>query len=195
MIFLILITLASFAYFGRNILILMGWLKGPLLRKFERYGVVDDSYTVMPELLMSFVLLLFGVTSLIVERFFQSALPVALVAAIYILGWVMLRSKMIARRFPILFLTLPMWYADLRERTTREERRRIAYRWLYLPARTRLAYTANDHAFHLWADLVIIGTISHTVEDEETIALAEGNFSETYVSFARVAPGKAANTP
>ncbi|MBK9749638.1 MAG: hypothetical protein IPO91_23065 [Chloroflexi bacterium] len=86
MIFLILITLASFAYFGRNILILMGWLKGPLLRKFERYGVVDDSYTVMPELLMSFVLLLFGVTSLIIERFFQSALPVAMVAVIYISG-------------------------------------------------------------------------------------------------------------
>jgi len=192
MIYLVLITLASFAYFGRNVLILMGWMKAPLLRKLEQYGVVDDSYTVMPELLMSFVLLLFGVTSLIIESFFRSVLPVVMVALIYITAWLMLRSRRFAQQFPFLFMALPLWYANLRERTTREERRRIAWRWLYLPARTRLAYSANDHAFQLWADLVIIGTVSHTVEDKETTAIAEGNLSETYVTFARVASGKTA---
>ena len=37
------------------------------------------------------------------------------------------------RAHPQIFLAFPRWYAELRERTTREERRRIAYMWLCLP--------------------------------------------------------------
>lgn len=180
MIYLLVLTLLSSLYFVRNLLILAGWLKAPLLRLFERYGVADDSYTVMPELMTSFVLLLFSVTALLMESFFQTALPVILVGVLYLLGWLMLRSRYAARRFPFLFLSLPVWYSDLRERTTREERRRIAYRWLSLPMRTRLAYSANDHAFHLWADLVILGTVTHTVEDDETLAVALNSIGEMY---------------
>lgn len=180
MIFMVVFTLLSFAYFARNLLILIGWYKAPLLNRLERYGVGDDSYSAVPELLLSFVLLLFCVTALFVQDFFKSALPVILVGVIYMLGWLMLRAKVYARRFPFLFMSLPLWYADLRERTTREERRRIAYRWLSLPPRTRIAYSANDHAFHLWADLVIIGTVTHTVEDDETLALVPGGIGEVY---------------
>jgi hypothetical protein len=180
MIYLLVLTLISSIYFLRNLMILAGWLKSPLLRNFERYGVGDDSYTVMPELLMSFVLLLFSVTALLMESFFKTALPVVLIAMVYLVGWLMLRSRLVARRIPLLFLSLPIWYSDLRERTTREERRRIAYRWLSLPLRTRLAYSANDHAFHLWADLVILGTVTHTVEDDETLAVSLQNVGEIY---------------
>ncbi len=180
MIYLLLLTLALFAYFVRNLLIAMGWLKSPLLRLFERYGVGDDSYTVLPELVLSFALLTFAITSVVAEGFFSTPLPAVLLVLLYIFGWGVFRSKQFARRFPALFMALPLWYSELRERTSREERRRIAYRWLSLPRSTRSAYSANDHAFNLWADLVIIGTITHTVEDDETLASAPENVREVY---------------
>jgi hypothetical protein len=63
---------------------------------------------------------------------------------------------------------LPVWHADLVRRTTREERRHIAWRWLFLPDRTRRALSDNDAAFRLWADLMIVSTVQHTHEFDLT---------------------------
>ena len=52
----------------------------------------------------------------------------------------------------------PRWIHELREYTTRDERRRIAYNWLRLPLRTRLHYNSDDRAFMLWADLLVLST-------------------------------------
>jgi hypothetical protein len=48
--------------------------------------------------------------------------------------------------------------AELVGRTTRAERRRLAYMWLRLPAKLRLIYNSNDRAFMEWADMVILST-------------------------------------
>ncbi len=74
-------------------------------------------------------------------------------------------------QYPDIFLSLPHWYVELRERTTREERRRIAYMWLCLPRSTRLHYNGSDRNFQIWADQVILATISQTVEDQEAALL------------------------
>jgi hypothetical protein len=58
-----------------------------------------------------------------------------------------------------LFLNHPRWLFELGERTSRLERRRIAYMWLRLPLRLRLIYNSNDRAFLEWADMVILSTL------------------------------------
>lgn len=53
----------------------------------------------------------------------------------------------------------PIWYGELVDRTTRQERRRIAYMWLRLPARTRIIYNTSTPYFMHWVDQVLL-TIS-----------------------------------
>jgi hypothetical protein len=65
-----------------------------------------------------------------------------------------------ARRHPEIFLLLPRWCAQLREYTTREERRRIAYYWLNLPLRTQVQFNSNDRAFLIWADMIVMATVT-----------------------------------
>ncbi len=43
--------------------------------------------------------------------------------------------------------------------------------WLCLPRSTRLHYNGSDRNFQIWADQVILATISQTVEDQEAALL------------------------
>lgn len=164
---LILLMVASGAYFARNVLIALGLHKSPVLRSSERYANIDDTYYGLPELLLSLGLLaLFG--SMVFMTYVSTRFPP------YLIGMIILLLALLSYQFrdhikayPQIFLSFPRWYVELRERTTREERRRIAYMWLTLPHKTRLIYSANDHAFSLWADLIILGTVTQTVEDQE----------------------------
>lgn len=157
--------LASLFFLGRLVLILGGVLKDPVLRVSERYAVEDDLYYVLPALLLwSGVLLLSGGLTLMLMTGMR--FPVYLVGVLLmLLAYAAEAHPQIAKEYPTLLLSYPRWYAELRERTTREERRRIAYMWLWLPARMRLYYNSHDRAFHLWADLIIISTTMQTVED------------------------------
>jgi hypothetical protein len=157
--------LASLFFLGRLVLILGGVYKDPVLRVSERYAVEDDLYYVLPQLLLWSGVLLFsgGLTLMLMTgmRF-----PVYLIGvALMLLAYAAEEHPEIAKEYPNLLLSYPRWYADLRLNTTREERRRIAYMWLWLPARMRLYYNSHDRAFHLWADLIIISTTMQTVED------------------------------
>lgn len=180
MIVWIIILCVSFAYFAYNLMIAVGWLKAPILHRFERYGLGDDAFTVLPALFLSFVLIMLSATSVITEGVFRTPMYALFVPLLYVLAWVMYRAPHLARKYPHVFLIVPRWYVDLRERTTREERRRIAYRWLALPRRTRQALSSNDYAFRVWADMVIIGTVTHTVEDDETLADMPTTIHELY---------------
>jgi hypothetical protein len=66
-------------------------------------------------------------------------------------------------------LHLPRWYHELRERTTRYERRRIAYAWIRMPWRAQLSYNSDDRAFFIWADFIIMGT---TMDEEDEMFTA-----------------------
>jgi hypothetical protein len=78
---------------------------------------------------------------------------------ILFLAWTSANYSDVVQHYSHRLPVLPLWYARLQENTSRNERRRLAYMWLRLPLRTRLLYNASDHAFFLWADLVIAATV------------------------------------
>ncbi len=162
------LTIVSAGYLVRIILIGLGLYKDPILHHFERYAEFDDSFHLLPELLVGMGLFaLFGgflFSAAVAPRF-----PPMLLGLIFLLAAYVARERRSdLNAYPQIFLAFPRWYVDLRERTTREERRRLAYMWLCLPRKMRLHLDGSDHHFQLWADQVIIATIMQTVEDEES---------------------------
>ena len=164
---ILLATMISAGFLARMVLIAAGFYKEPVLRAFERYAQIDDNYYMLPQLLVGM-----GAFSIFAGILFSVAVsprfPPLLVGAIFLTlsyfaySW---RDKM--RAYPQIFLVVPRWYVELRDRTTREERRHIAYMWLCLPRRMRMHLNGSDHHFLLWADQVILGTVTQTVEDQE----------------------------
>jgi hypothetical protein len=153
-------------------LIVSGVLKGPVIRRFERYSVFDDTYYPLPGLCFSLGALTLC-AGLLLRQMTDSTFPAHLPGLFLItFGFVALRGFGLAKRFPRLFLAYPQWYADLRERTTREERRRLAFMWLFLPRRARLFYSVHTWAFVIWADLVIVSTSTQSFEDVLRMARA-----------------------
>jgi hypothetical protein len=165
----IIALVISAAFLTRLLLITVGWYKDPVLRRFERYVIHDDSFDPIPGLLMWSALVVWSIVALFANQppyVYPVCLPGLLLLGLAYLAFEFSGSA--AASNGRLFPELPRWYSDLRERTTREERRRIAYMWLRLPRKTRLTYNSHDRAFLLWADFVILGTILRTVETELT---------------------------
>lgn len=157
----VLLLVACAALLARELLIVAGLLKDPILRAFEKYGDTESIYYPLPGLLLWFGLLLFGL-GLLVGPVLGSVAPLVL-PALGLTGaalWCYQHPEL-ARRYPDLLMRYPRWYAELRERTSRYERRRLAYLWLTLPRRLRLRYNGSDRAFNHWADLVIMATMRY----------------------------------
>jgi hypothetical protein len=160
----LILTLAFFSaaliYTIREVLIVVGFLKGPLLRQFEKYGDSEPLHYPLPGLFLALAvfLLLFGfaVEPIMNAPFLPYGPPLLMVAVAY----AAFHYRHLAYRYPHIFRAYPRWLYLLRENTDREERRRIAYRWLQLPWRTRLALSSSDHDFLLWADFVVLSTLS-----------------------------------
>ena len=162
------LMLTSLFLLGRQALILSGVYKDPVLRISERYAQQDDTYYPLPWILLWFGLLVFS-GGLLLVYVVHLRIPVYLVGIVLmIVSYAAFVHPELALRFPQILLAYPRWYALLRENTTREERRRIAYMWLWLPRRMRLYYNSDRVAFSIWSDLIILSTISYTVEDKET---------------------------
>jgi hypothetical protein len=151
--------LVSLAFLMRTALIMTGILKGPILHTFEKYGDMETVYYPLPSLL-------FWGGIFVITCGFWLAAPLRSWAVLVMPGILLIAGAYyaythpeLAQQHPQIFMSYPSWYFELRERTTRYERRRIAYMWLGLPYRMRMAFNGNDHAFNQWADLVIIATI------------------------------------
>lgn len=157
---ILLLLLISLAFLIRTVLITIGLLKGPVLQTFEKYGDDETIYHPMPALLLWTGMLLITVSPVIAAALDAAVLPLAL-PGILMLGanYLLVTHPEVAREHPNIFLIYPRWYHELRSRTSRYERRRIAYKWLWLPPRLRLVYNTNDRAFSQWADLVIMATM------------------------------------
>ncbi len=166
------ILLVSMALLARELLILSGLLKDPVLRGFEKYGDVETIYYPLPALMMWAGLLLCCLGAL-AAPVLGSALPLALPGMLLLAAalWRKPRASL-ARWFPNALLRYPRWYFDLRERTSRYERRRLAYLWLTLPWQLRLRYNGSDRAFNHWADLVIMATMRY----DEDASLSQENW-------------------
>jgi hypothetical protein len=158
-IILVGVTAISVVFLIRATLILVGFLKEPILRTFSEYGPREKLY--MP----GQQLLLWG-GALSVCAGFWAAPYQGLSATLTTFGILMDLVVALgytyaeqAEKIHLKILKYPHWYHELRERTTRYERRRIGYMWLHLPLRTRLSYNSSDRMFMIWADFVIMGTI------------------------------------
>jgi hypothetical protein len=159
------VLLVSLIGLGRMGLILVGLLKDPVLRASERYADEDDLYYPLPALLFWFGIFLFA-GGLLLAAVTRVRYPMYVVGLFFmVLAYGAYTHPNLAMKYPKLLLSYPRWYSDLRERTTREERRRIAYMWLWLPRRVRLFYNSHDPAFNLWADMIILSTVMKTVDD------------------------------
>lgn len=156
---MIVITIVCVFFLIRTILIAAGMLKGPLMASFRAYGPVERPYLVgLPLLAWSGAALFMG--SLWASRYPSLSFGLGsigmLLSFVAVLGY---NSYDSAVRWHTRLFQYPVWYHDLSERTSRYERRRIAFMWLHLPAKLRLTYSSSDRAFFTWADFVIMGTI------------------------------------
>ena len=145
----------------RLMLVLSGLHKGPLLALFEKYGDEENHLYPIPRLAFWFGTLCLSGYIAFYNIIFMPVVVVyiglvLLLAAYLYVFWLPAEVRYKTGDFP----PVPTWYHNLRQRTSRAERRRIAYMWLRLPWRARLTYNSNNRAFFAWADLVIMGTVN-----------------------------------
>ncbi|MBZ0299299.1 MAG: hypothetical protein K8J31_06155 [Anaerolineae bacterium] len=171
--------LVSIGFLLRIGLILMGLLKGPILQTFEKYGDAENVYYPLPSILLWSGIFVLSATAFIAART-NILLPTAPFGILLLVAaYAAYAHPELAQQYPRIFMSYPRWYFDLRERTSRYERRRLAYMWLWLPRRLRLSYSGSDPAFNQWADLVILATMRfEDIPDEwrEVPVNANGNF-------------------
>jgi hypothetical protein len=155
----LLVFFLSLVFLTRTMLIFTGLLKEPVIALFRKYGEKETLYMPLLSLLLwsGVFLLSFGGWSAVSVGATASfsTLGIGLLIAAYI-GY---QYKAALIDFHLKHLRYPRWYYNLMERTTRYERRRIAYMWLHLPWRMRLIYNSDDRLFILWAEFVIMGTV------------------------------------
>src|SRR5262245_2801494 len=119
MIVALILTVLSTAYLVVVFLVAAGLYKDPVLRQFEQYAEGDDSFHMLPPMLLGAGLfslssgVLFSAT--VAPRF-----PSLILGAIFLLVAYLARTERARlNRYPHIFLAFPRWYAELRERTTR----------------------------------------------------------------------------
>ncbi len=158
-IILVGVTATSIVFLVRSTLILVGYLKEPILHTFSEYGPREKLYMpAQPLLAWSGALsVCAGMWAARYESLSSTLIILGILAEIVVaLGYTYGEQ---AEKIHLKLLKYPIWYHDLRERTTRYERRRIGYMWLTLPLRARLSYNSSDRMFMIWADFVIMGTV------------------------------------
>lgn len=173
MIVLIITTIISVFFLLRTILVMIGYYKVPVLSVLEIYGPVEKLYLPLLPLLawsgaLSF-LSSFWVRQYTMASYLLGSLGLLLLLAAGF-GY---NYYEIVSRYHFRLLPYPRWYYNLLDRTSRYERRRIAYMWLTLPWRLRLTLNSSDHLFEIWADYVILGTVREE-EDEYQPGRDEG---------------------
>ena len=153
----------------RSLLVFIGLLKDPILEACERYGPTEYLYIPLLPVTVWFgmVLLSFGGWIWTLLRVPSPLLVPGLF--ILLLAGFGYRYYETFAAWHYRWLKYPRWFHELREYTTRYERRRIAYAWQRLPWRMRLAYNSNSEAFRLWADFVVMSTVWEVEEGQESV--------------------------
>ena len=158
MIILFLATIIVTFNFVRTVLVITGLYKDPILRAFEKYGGDEDYYYPLPP----FAAWL-GAFLIVTDFWFTTFL--GNFHTFTLIGGLLIVCAAITSQYPEImndrpqwFLVYTRWLYEIRERTTRHERRRLAYMWLRLPWKLRVIYNSNEAAFNHWADMVILST-------------------------------------
>ncbi len=164
--FFLALALICILFLARSALILMGYLKSPIIHAFERYGETEPLYLPVVPLLFWAGMLSIALGAW-APGYLQLSFPLIGLGLLSILFAVFsYQNYETTIRWHYRFFRLPRWYHELRDRTTRYERRRIAYAWLRMPWRAQLIYNSDDRAFFIWADYIIMGT---TMDEEDDL--------------------------
>jgi hypothetical protein len=144
---------------GRSALIVFGLYKDPILWSFEQYGP-DERLPLPLATLIGWIGALVVLLGVWMSMYFPLPMPLVTIGAgIIFAAGLCFYNYMYIYKWYYRVIGLPRWHHELLSRTTRYERRRIAYMWLHLPWRLRLLYNSSNASFFIWADFVIMGTI------------------------------------
>lgn len=146
----------AFAALVRTLFILAGWYKDPILRSFEAYQPEEMIFCPLLDFLFAI-----GACFLLGAIVLLNLAHLTVIILLFVLPLISLYPNLLqwAYDHPLIFFSLPLWYRELRARTNREERRKIAFMWLHLPRRLRLHYSIHQYAFAQWIDLVLMSIV------------------------------------
>ncbi|NWF70349.1 MAG: hypothetical protein HXY40_14780 [Chloroflexi bacterium] len=156
MIYALLLCVCLF-FIGRTLLVFVGQWKEPILHTFRTYGAEVRTYPLVHLLMWTAAGLVFLALLLYPRRTPTIILLVGIVLAFFAI-WVR-NYPQTARKLLNKLPLYPLWYRELCERTSRYERRRLAYLWLRLPPHLRALFNRYDKMFLQWSDFVIMGTV------------------------------------
>lgn len=149
---LLILTFITFFMTVRSVFIMAGTYKDPVLASFERYG---DEHIFSPPISLFFWASCFIYVSL--YWYINGSAVIVLGVAILIpLGISYSFIYDFIHKNKRFFRKYPQWYDEIIENTDREERRRIAYLWLFLPPSTRMVYNSNNTLFKQWVEQVLL---------------------------------------
>ncbi|MCA9884167.1 MAG: hypothetical protein KC546_21045 [Anaerolineae bacterium] len=137
----------------RSVLIVMGVHKDPVLRSFEKYGEESQYSPFIVMLIWGYIFIAYHLIIFVPS---PGLFVIMLVISAILINAIFINPSSFVYRLRPYFNRFPRWFVELSQRTTREERRRIAYLWLRLPIRTRILYNTHDYYFLEWADLVLL---------------------------------------
>jgi hypothetical protein len=138
----------------RAVLIQAGRLKGALLREFQPYDEQPRRYNSLLDLTLHAGLLWGGVVLFLANYTTIASAWMLPAVMLLLLAWVAYGFQNDLQTV----MPRPRWFQDVVQRTTAEERRRIAYAWLSITPNMRRHYNAHDQAFFRWVDLVLLAT-------------------------------------
>lgn len=152
MIFVAILTVLTFLMMIRSLFIVIGTYKDPVLASFEIYG---------EEKIFSPTVILFIWSAIFLYVFLLWYVSSSVVFAIGFIVFIPLSAFhgtwfQILEKHQNIFRRYPAWYDELVQMTDRDERRRIAYLWLYLPPATRMIYNVNNTLFKQWVEQVLL---------------------------------------
>lgn len=152
MIILLIITIFTLVMALRSIFVVIGVYKDPVLATFESYG---EERFFSPLVMLIVWVTVFGYVCL---YWYLDANVLFMAGMLFLLPISALHRAIFAFlvRHSSFFERYPAWYHNMLTLTDREERRRIAYLWLFLPPATRMIYNVNTTLFNRWMEQVLL---------------------------------------
>ncbi len=171
--FNVLVLLICLFFTFRALVIIGGWWKEPILRTFRNYGS-EVRYYPLAHFLAWFCASLMMMIMILSPRRTPTIILLWAMALFFTIMWVRNypdTARTLLDRLPI----YPLWHRRLREYTSRYERRRIGYLWLYLPSHLRALLNRHDEIFLQWADFVVMGAV---LEEDHSVDRFEASYLE-----------------
>jgi hypothetical protein len=150
-------TTGLLLYYGA---IIGGVFKEPLMAQFRKYG--DEQ---LPSPLLRFLQVAGFWCIFLAMLVRELATPTGYIrrtfptAVFIVLAGMAFGASFLVWQRPDLRFSLPRWYNEVLQNSSRQERRFIGYAWLRIPFKMRWRLNGDQAAFRTWADTVRITVI------------------------------------